>query len=165
MKKFQVAHKKKDLRIYEEFRNALVAISADKPLTIVLDNFRINTVSFEVFWHLWAQLFRHVGRELKNVNLVVALGDDAYQDYEVETELTLRSDLRTHRLVELKKGLSADEFKLLWKEYMYFRSDDRKKETGRTGRPCGHRVGREGGSYSHFGGETGDQNKPFCRAL
>jgi hypothetical protein len=127
VKKFRAANEATALGIYSEFRQALAAITADKPLTIVLDNFRIKNVSDAVFWYLWENLFLHVGRDLKNMNLVVVLDDDAYQRYDVETQLVRRRHFRTHRLVEMR-ALTAEDFKSLWKEYMYFRSEDLKRE-------------------------------------
>jgi hypothetical protein len=127
VKRFNAANETSDVSIYAEFRQALAAVSVEKTLTIALDNFRIKNVPNSVFWYLWEHLFLHVGRDLKNVNLVVVLDDDAYRRYDVETQLTLRSHFRTHRLVELG-ALTADDFRSLWKEYMYFRSDDLKRE-------------------------------------
>lgn len=124
--KFEAAAKQIDVGIYAEFRKALLGVSATRPLTIVLDNFRIKNVSSEVFWYLWEHFFLHVGRELKNVNLLLLLDDDSYQRYDVDKQLDLRSYFRVHKLVELKP-VTTQEFILLWKEYMYFRSDELKK--------------------------------------
>jgi len=124
--KFQAANRAKDLDIYTDFRQALAAISAERPLTIVVDNFRIKNVSDAVFWYLWEHLFLHVGRDLKNVNVVVVLDDDAYQRYDVEKQLAQRSDFRAHKLVELR-DLTSEEFASLWKEYIYFRDDELRK--------------------------------------
>ncbi|MEY9523979.1 hypothetical protein ABIF70_005120 [Bradyrhizobium japonicum] len=124
--KFEAATKQSDVGIYAEFRQALVGISATRPLTIVLDNFRVKNVSSEVFWYLWENFFLHVGRDLKNVNLVLLLDEDCYQRYEVDKQLSQRSHFRAHKLVELNP-VTAQEFILLWKEYMYFRSDELKE--------------------------------------
>jgi len=126
-KKFRDASRATDLGIYAEFRQAVGAISTDRPLTIVLDNFRTQNVSREVFWYLWENLFLHVGRDLKNVNLLVVLDDDSYKRYEVEKRLNQHSHFRAHRLVELS-ALPAEDFRSLLKEYMCFRSEDLRRE-------------------------------------
>ncbi|MCP1783883.1 CHAT domain-containing protein [Bradyrhizobium japonicum] len=124
-KKFEAANRGRDVGIYKHFCQALAGMSADRPLTIVLDNFRINNISAGVFWYLWEKVFLRVGRDLKNVNLVLVLDRDNYRHYEIDERLALHSHFRTHKLVELDPVKSAD-FPLLLKEYMYFRSDELK---------------------------------------
>jgi hypothetical protein len=124
--KFRDRSRTTDLGVYAEFRQELAVISANRSLTIVLDNFRIKNISGAVFWYMWENLFLHVGRDLSNMNLVVVLDDDAYQRYDVENHLTRHPHLRAHRLVKLL-ALPPENFATLLKEYMYFRSDDPRK--------------------------------------
>jgi hypothetical protein len=125
-KRFCDAVSATDLGIYAEFRKALADISANQPLTLVLDHFRLQIMPQEVFWYLWENLFLHVGRDLGNINLVVVLDEDAYDGYEVEKKLTQKRHFAAHKPVKLGP-LNTKYFESLWKEYMYFRSDDLRK--------------------------------------
>jgi CHAT domain-containing protein len=108
--------------LYATFREALAEQAKLRPLTIVLDQFgdRMDQGSF---WVLWKLLLVPIARgQLKNVKVIVVLNDKELDEFDFETEIKQRDDLRAPYDHLTLPGLKVDEFIELLEQYLYFRS-------------------------------------------
>lgn len=113
----------KDTAVYGPFLQALADVAKDRPLTIVLDEFK-KSMDIGSFWTLWEHLFVPLaGQQFKNINLVLVLGDDDYKEYEIEQQLRDRPELKVSKKEIRLRPLDRDEFVKRFGEYLYFRSE------------------------------------------
>jgi hypothetical protein len=118
------AKKTKDPAVYGKFREALADVSKDRPVTIVLDEFQ-KAMDSGSFWILWENLFARLGDpELKNVFLMLVLGEDEYREYRIDDQLKQRPGLKIPKKEIKLKALAEKEFIELFSDYMYFRSKE-----------------------------------------
>jgi hypothetical protein len=113
----------KDTAVYVPFRTALAEVAQERPLTIVLDEFK-KSMDSGSFWTLWEHLFVPLaGDEFKRVNLVLVLGEDEYADYKIEEELKARPQFKIPmKDIQLVK-MDEEDFIARFNEYLYFRSE------------------------------------------
>jgi hypothetical protein len=112
----------KDTSVYAVFRQALAETSKERPVTIVLDEFK-NSMDTGSFWTLWENLFVPLAApEFQHVHLVLALGDDEYSGYRIDDVLKARPELRIPRKDIRLERLDEKEFIERFLEYLYFRS-------------------------------------------
>lgn len=115
------AKETKDTAVYASFRSKLAEISTKQPLTIVLDDF-LPAMDRGSFWKLWENLFVPLAnKEIKNVNLILVLGEDEYTQYEIEKELTHSPHLKVPTDVISLEELGKQEFVQRFIEYLHIR--------------------------------------------
>lgn len=126
----RLLERSKDTGVYLPFRQALAEMSAQRPLTIVLDEFDMK-MDYGSFWTLWEHLFVPLatGDVFKNVHLMLVLNEKEYLDYKIDEEVISRPQLQIPGRKEIKLDmLGAEEFIDRFREYLYFRSEEFRRD-------------------------------------
>jgi hypothetical protein len=81
-------------------------------------------MDFGSFWRLWEHLFGPIARgEVRNVGLVLVLGEDDYAEYRIDGELESRPELKVPKKEIRLKPLPPKEFAERFGEYLYYRDE------------------------------------------
>jgi len=111
----------KDPAVYTPFREELLKVSSQRPVTIVIDQIQ-RKIDPGGFWTLWKNLFIPLARnDLPGVNLVLVLSQEDYAGYDIELELRNRPELRITFTDVVLEGMTDVEFMERFCEYAYFR--------------------------------------------
>ncbi|WP_321800935.1 CHAT domain-containing protein [Caballeronia sp. J97] len=113
-----------DAGSYREFLLQLQEISANTPVTIVLDQLR-QKLDFGGFWMLWEHLFVPLSNgDLPNVHLILALSDEDFEHYDIPREPVRRPALDIPYGQVNLQAIARREFLDRFPEYVLHRSND-----------------------------------------